>query len=205
MILSSAQTRRFVVDLNRQLALFARAVRQLKRDLLRLKQNDMLENLAKFEAALNSRQEAFSVLMSLNAAIGSGVVEAERTRALFKLPDDKAGGAAYNFLEAETLIGKFIDELDEKRILLGRAAGASEVKSTEDAGDEVLAEKLAENSWFFSGAQNAFDSLSRQAEAIVAAQWAIVHGQGLHFWQGRQRWFRYAGDNYPARFDCVVS
>jgi hypothetical protein len=204
MILSSTQTKRFSADLNRQLASFARSARQLQRDLRRLKQKDVLENLAKFQAAVNSRQEAFSTLMSLIASIGSDVIEAERTKALIDLPDRNGGTAAYKFLAGETAIEKAIEEFDGNRVLLARAASASQVKAAEDAGNKALAKELEENSWLFAGAHHALESLSRQAEGIASAQWAIVHGQGLHFWQGRQQWFRYAGDNLPATFDCAI-
>ncbi|MDR3614740.1 MAG: hypothetical protein P4L53_14370 [Candidatus Obscuribacterales bacterium] len=205
MILSSTQTKRFGADLNRQLASFARSASQLQRDLRHLKQNDVLEGLTKFVAAVNSRQEAFSTLMSLNAAIGSNVSEAERTKALIDLSDHKGGSAAYDFLEGETAIKKAVEGFDGNRVLLSRAASYSQVKAAEDAGDKALAKKLEENSWLFAGAHHALESLSRQAESIASAQWAIVHGQGLHFWQGRQKWFRYVGDDRPATYDCVAS
>jgi hypothetical protein len=108
----------------------------------------------------------------------------------------------YDFLESEKVIKGAIEEFDEKRVLLGRAPIATDVKKAEDAGNKALVKKLEEQSWLFAAAHHSVESLSRQAEAIVSAQWAMVHEQGLHFWQGRHRWFRYAGDGRQTSFDC---
>ena len=205
MKLTAGETRRFIAELNRQRATQRRCLRQLRQDLRALKQAAVLEQLVAFESSVDRRQAAFLGLMALNAQVDKSVGEALRTKAVIVLSRD-AGvgyGSAFEFLDAEKGITKVITTLDETRPLLKSIATSSQIKIVRDSGDEAGAAKLEDDTWRLSAAYYALESLSRQSEAVIAAQWAIVHGQGLHFWQGRQRWFRYVGDELSEEYDCV--